>query len=56
MKHTYVPDSLYMAVTGDSLDDMIKPGLEIEWQKTKTKWFPRTENKTVAAYDLRTPG
>ena len=45
-----------MALSGDSLDDIIKPELRDEWVNEKQKWFPRTDTKEHIAYDKRTPG
>lgn len=49
-------DSLYMALSAEKLDDLIKPGLWDEWLKVKNEWFPREDNIENKAYDKRTPG
>ena len=49
-------DSLYMALSADSLDDVIKPGLENEWFEEKKRWFPRTDTPENIQHDKRTPG
>lgn len=53
MIHDNSSDSLYIALAAESLDELIKPGKENEWQKIKGKYFPRPEHH---AYDKRTPG
>ncbi len=45
-----------MALSGDSLDDLVKPDMEKEWQEVKKNWFPRTDTPEHRAYDKRTPG
>ena len=49
-------DSLYIALSANSLDDIVKPHLRTEWDSIKQKWFPRDDNAKNAAYDRRTPG
>ena len=46
-------DSLYLALSAESLDELIKPKDETEWKVIKQQRFPRPEHK---AYDKRTPG
>ena len=46
-------DSLYMAISGLTLDDIVKPELRNEWVVEKKKWFPRPDN---LEHDLREPG
>jgi hypothetical protein len=46
-------DSLYMALSGPTLDDIVKPELKNEWVVEKKRWFPRPENLET---DLREPG
>ncbi|KAL5252197.1 hypothetical protein ACHWQZ_G015102 [Mnemiopsis leidyi] len=46
-------DSLYMALSGTSLEEIVKPELRSEWEREKTIWFPSEENY---AHDLREPG
>ncbi len=45
-----------MALSGDSLDALVKPGMEEEWEDVKKSWFPRTDTAENRAYDKRTPG
>ena len=49
-------DSLYMAISGESLDAIIKPSLRVEFETNKHQWFPRTDTPANKAYDKRTPG
>ena len=49
-------DSLYMALSGQTLDELVKPGMEEEWEDVKKDWFPRTDTAENRAYDKRTPG
>ena len=49
-------DSLYMALAGDSVEELVKPELREEYEKIKDQWFPRTDSPEHAAYDKRTPG
>ena len=46
-------DSLYMALSGSSLEEVVKPELRGEWESEKKIWFPSLENY---AHDLREPG
>ncbi len=45
-----------MALSGQKLDDLVKPGMEKEWEEVKRSWFPRTDTPENHAYDKRTPG
>ena len=49
-------DSLYFALSGKTLDDVIRPELREEWEEAKRKWFPRTDTPENIAFDKRTPG
>ena len=49
-------DSLYMALAGDSVEELVKRELREEYEAVKSSWFPRTDTKEHAAYDKRTPG
>ena len=49
-------DSAYMALSGDCLDDVIKPHMQERYLAEKHLWFPRTDTPEHAAYDKRTPG
>ena len=42
-----------MALSGSTLEELVKPDLRDEWEKEKKVWFPSKENY---AYDLREPG
>ena len=46
-------DSLYLALSAETLDELIKPEDEAEWKVVKQQRFPRPEHR---AYDKRTPG
>ena len=43
-------DSLYMAISGESIEDLIKPELREDYEKNKKNFIPTTK------YDIRTPG
>ena len=43
-------DSFYIAISGESLDDVIKPELRAEYEAEKSKWFATDK------YSERTPG
>ena len=43
-------DSMYMAITEDKFDKIIKPEMKEEYEEIKTQWFPQN------AYDMRTMG
>ena len=45
-----------MALSGNSLNDLIKPDMRDEWLVVKPLWFPRSDSEEVKAYDRRTPG
>ena len=49
-------DSLYMALTGASLEELVKPEMRAEFEKEKHLWFPDTSTPEKAAYSKRTPG
>ena len=49
-------DSAYMALSADSLEEVIKPELKQRYQSEKHNWFPRSDTPEHAAYDKRTPG
>ena len=49
-------DSLYMAIAGDSVEELVKPERKAEFEATKSSWFPRTDSPEHTAYDKRTPG
>ena len=49
-------DSAYMALSADTLEDIVKPELRQRYAAEKHLWFPRTDTAEHAAYDKRTPG
>ena len=49
-------DSAYMALSGNSLDDVIRPHLKDKYHAEKHEWFPRSDTPEHAAFDKRTPG
>ncbi|XP_078681083.1 uncharacterized protein LOC144916013 [Branchiostoma floridae x Branchiostoma belcheri] len=49
-------DSAYIALSANSLGDVIKPHMRERYNREKSDWFPRTDTLENAAYDKRTPG
>ena len=49
-------DSLYMSISGDALDALVKPESREEFEAVKDQWFLRTDSPEHTAYDKRTPG
>ncbi|EGF80262.1 hypothetical protein BATDEDRAFT_25157 [Batrachochytrium dendrobatidis JAM81] len=49
-------DSAYFAISGDSLQDVVKPHLFNEFQQQKKYWFGRDDTPANKLYDSRTPG
>jgi len=49
-------DSAYIALSGESIDQVVKPELREEFLIDKPNWFPRTDTPEHRAYDKRTPG
>ena len=49
-------DSLYLAISGKKLDDVIKPELYDKWLEVKGQWFPREDTLENEIFDRRTPG
>ncbi|KAJ8025632.1 hypothetical protein HOLleu_33244 [Holothuria leucospilota] len=49
-------DSAYLAISGDSLDDVIKPDMRNAFELEKHLWFPRTDTDEHKQHDKRTPG
>ena len=49
-------DSAYIAISGESLEDLVKPEMMHEFENDKCNWFPRTDTVEHAKYDKRTPG
>jgi len=49
-------DSAYMALSGESIDALVKPNLREQYFLERDLWFPREDTPEHAAYDKRTPG
>ena len=49
-------DSFYMALTGDSLEELVKPELREAFEAEKHLWFPDNSTEESRAYTKRTPG
>jgi len=49
-------DIAYLALSGDKLEDVIKPHMKEEYKKDKYNWFPNETTKELKAYNKRTPG
>ncbi|KAL9973270.1 hypothetical protein ACROYT_G019700 [Oculina patagonica] len=49
-------DSAYIALSGPSVESLVRLELREEFEKDKCKWFPRTDTPENKAYDKRTPG
>ena len=49
-------DSAYIAISGECLEDLVKPEMMHEFELDKSNWFPRTDTAEHAKYDKRTPG
>jgi hypothetical protein len=49
-------DSAYFAISGDSLEGVIKPHLRDEFQVNKHTWLGRDDSLENKLYDSRTPG
>lgn len=45
-----------MAISGDTIEDVIKPEMVDQYHEEKHLWFPRSDTKEHAAYDRRKPG
>lgn len=48
-------DSLYMAMSGEVLTDIIKPDMRNNFNQEKRHWFPRTNPPEAVAFDRREP-
>ena len=55
-QNPYFTDSVYLALSAETLDELVKPELREEWNTKKHQWFPRTDTQENAAFDRRTPG
>ena len=49
-------DSAYIAISGESVESLVKPELRVEFDQDKYNWFPRTDTPEHKAYDKRKPG
>ena len=49
-------DSMYMAISSDSFEEIIKPDMKNDYLEHKCEWFPRNDTKENAKFDKRTPG
>ncbi|PIK55307.1 hypothetical protein BSL78_07779 [Apostichopus japonicus] len=49
-------DSAYIAISGTSLEDVIKPEMRSFFEQEKHLWFPRSDTIEHKQYDKRTPG
>jgi hypothetical protein len=49
-------DSAYMALSGETLEEVIKPDLRQVYDIEKKNWLPWNDTPEHAAYDKRTPG
>ena len=52
----FLDRSDYIALSGESVDALIKPELRSEYKLEKCDWFPRDYNVKVSTYDKRTSG
>ena len=48
-------DSAYIAISGESVEALVKPEMVHEFEHNKCNWFPRTDTLEHAKYDKRTP-
>lgn len=49
-------DSAYIAISGNSVEELVRPELKEVFKQDRCNWFPRTDSTANAAYDKRTPG
>ena len=49
-------DSAYIAISGESVESLVKPELRAEFERDVNNWFPRTDTAEHKAYDKRKPG
>ena len=50
------PDSAYIAISRESVEDLVKPEMMHEFEIDKSNWFPQTDTVEHTKYDKRTPG
>ena len=43
-------DSAYTAISGESVESLVKPELRAEFDQDKCDWFPRTDTPEHKAY------
>ena len=46
----------YIAISGESVEELVKPGLREAFENDKCNWFPRSDTTEHAKYDRRKPG
>ena len=44
-------DSAYIAISGYSVESLVKPELKAEFEEDKCNWFPRTDTAEHKVYD-----
>ncbi|CAB3996383.1 Zinc finger and SCAN domain-containing 22 [Paramuricea clavata] len=49
-------DSAYIAISGESVEELVKPGLREAFENDKCNWSPRSDTTEHAKYDRRKPG
>ena len=49
-------DSYYFSISGECLEDVIRPEMRQKFQDVKHQWLPRDDTAEHAAFDKRTPG
>lgn len=49
-------DSAYMGITGDCIEDLIKPHMKRQFEKERYNWFPDNTTKQSKAFNKRKPG
>ena len=52
----HVVKETYVALSGECVDDVIKPELRAEYERETFAWFPQDYNDEGSAFDKRTPG
>ncbi|CAB4010888.1 Hypothetical predicted protein [Paramuricea clavata] len=49
-------DSAYIAISGENIEELVKPELRDEFETDKSNWFPHTDSVENARYDKRNHG
>ena len=49
-------DRAYIAISGESVESLVKPKLRAEFERDVNNWFLRTDTAEHKAYDKRKPG